>query len=262
MPEETVIVEKIGNTAIVFLNRPESLNSLNRILVNELTNILCRLREDETVRSIVITGKGTAFCAGGDLEYLSGIGDPILFRQFIVDAGRITSIIVKMEKPVIAMVNGVAAGAGFNLALACDFIFASHSASFGQGFVKVGLVPDCGGTFLLSRLIGLNRAKELLFTADFVDAEAAYRMGFVNRIVKDAELKDVVQKFAFKLADNAPMALGFTKKLANRSYCSDLDACLEHEADTQTICMLNEEYQEGVTAFKEKRQPKFRGIKF
>jgi len=259
MTEQTVIVEQTNNIATVFLNRPEAFNSLNRALVDELTDILHRLRDDETVSCIVITGKGKAFCAGGDLGYLSELDDPIHFRRFIADAGGIVSAIVKMEKPVIAMVNGVAAGAGFNLALSCDFIFASQTAKFGQGFVKVGLVPDCGGTVLLSRLIGLHKAKELLFTADFVDAETACRLGFVNHVADDVELKEMVQKFALKLADSAPTALGFTKKLVNQSYFHDFEASLEREADIQALCMQTEDHREGVAAFREKRQPKFSG---
>ncbi|MDR3563926.1 MAG: enoyl-CoA hydratase/isomerase family protein [Negativicutes bacterium] len=258
---ETTIVEQKDNIATIILNRPKALNSLNITLVDELANILHRLRDDNSIRCIVITGNGPAFCAGGDLEYLSKLKDATLSRKFIRDAGGIASTIVDIEKPVIAMVNGVAAGAGFNLALACDFIFASRSAKFGQGFVKVGLVPDCGGTFFLSRHIGLNRAKELLFTADFIDAEAACRLGLVNRVTEDFELKDVVQKFALKLANNAPIALGFTKKLVNRNYCVNLDTCLEFEADVQSYCMLTEEHQEGIAAFREKRQPKFNEIK-
>jgi 2-(1,2-epoxy-1,2-dihydrophenyl)acetyl-CoA isomerase len=257
MAEKTVVVEQTNHVATVFLNRPEAFNALNRDLVDELTLVLHRLRDDETVRSVVLTGKGKAFCAGGDLGYLSELADPILARRFIADAGRIVSAIVTMEKPVIAMVNGVAAGAGFNLALSCDFIFASQTAKFGQGFVKVGLVPDCGGTFLLPRLIGLHKAKELLFTADFIDADTACRLGFVNRVADDLELSELVQKFAFKLANNAPTALGFTKKLVNQNYFQDFNTCLEREADIQSLCLQTGDHQEGVAAFREKRQPIF-----
>lgn len=260
MVESNVIVELSDNIATIVLNRTKTMNALNRELVDELTGILVSLHADKDVRCIVLTGQGKAFCAGGDLGYLSEVKDPIVFRQFIADVGGLALSIMNIEKPVIAMVNGVAAGAGFNLALACDIIICAQSAKFSQSFSKVGLIPDCGGLFLLPRLIGLHKAKELMFTADIIDAVTASSLGVVNHVVADAVLKEEVYKLAHRLAASAPMALAFTKKILNRSFDLDVETILQREADLQTVCMATQDYNEGVTAFKEKRQPIFKGL--
>jgi len=259
MLEPNVIVELSDSIATIILNRTKAMNALNRDLVDELTGILASLQLNKDVRCIVLTGNGKAFCAGGDLGYLSELRDPIVFRKFIVDVGRLALAIMNMEKPVIAMVNGVAAGAGFNLALACDMVICAQSARFIQSFSKVGLIPDCGGLFLLPRLIGLQKAKELMFTADLIDAVTASGLGFVNYVVEDTKLKEEVYKLARKLAASAPIALGLTKKIINRSFDLDVEMLLEREADLQTVCMETQDYTEGVAAFKEKRQPIFKG---
>jgi 2-(1,2-epoxy-1,2-dihydrophenyl)acetyl-CoA isomerase len=259
MLEPNVIVEISDRIATVVLNRPKAMNALNRELVDELTRILERLQEDKDVRCIVLTGNGKAFCAGGDLSHLSQLEDPVIFRQFIVDVGRLALMIMNMEKPVIAMVNGVAAGAGFNLALACDLIVCAQSARFVQSFSKVGLIPDCGGLFLLPRLIGLHKAKELMFTAEAIDATTASNLGLINRVVEDDKLKKEVYELAQKLTISAPISLGFIKKISNRSFELDIETILEREADLQTMCMETQDYKEGVAAFKEKRHPIFKG---
>ncbi len=260
MLESSVIVEQSDSIATITLNRTKAMNALNKELVDELARILVSLQEDKGVRCIVLTGNGKAFCAGGDLGYLSGINNPSAFRKFIVDVGRLALTIMNMEKPVIAMVNGVAAGAGFNLALACDIVMCAQSARFCQSFSKVGLIPDCGGLFLLPRLIGLHKAKELMFTADLIDAAAASSLGLVNRVVEDDKLKEEVYALAHKLAESAPIPLAFTKKIINRSFDLDVETILEREADLQTVCVETQDYKEGVTAFKEKRKPVFKGI--
>lgn len=260
MLESNVIVERLGSIATVVLNRPKAMNALNRALVDELTGILTSLQEDKAVRCIVIRGSGKAFCAGGDLGQLSELKEPIAFKNFIVDVGKLALGIMNMEKPVIAMVNGVAAGAGFNLALACDIVICGKTARFSQSFNKVGLIPDCGGLFLLPRLIGLQKAKELMFTAELIDADTALKLGLVNCVAEDDSLTEEVYNMAHKLAEAAPIALCFTKRIANRSFDLDVEAILEREADLQTLCMETQDYQEGVTAFKEKRQPIFKGI--
>ena len=177
-----------------------------------------------------------------------------------MDVGKLALAIINIDKPVIAMVNGVAAGAGFNLALACDIVICAQSARFVQSFSKVGLIPDCGGLFLLPRLIGLPKAKELMFTADLIDAANASSLGLVNHVVEDAKLKEEVYRLAHKLAQSAPIAIGFTKKMINQSYDLDVETILEREADLQTKCMATQDFKEGVAAFKEKRQPIFKGI--
>lgn len=260
MVEPTVLVTYSGSIARIVLNRPKAMNALNREVVNELTEILDSLQGNKEIRCIVLTGNGKGFCAGGDLGHLSELSDPIAFKQFIVDVGQLALTIMNMEKPVIAMVNGVAAGAGFNLALACDLIICAQSARFVQSFSKVGLIPDCAGLFLLPRIVGPHKAKELMFTGDLIDANVAAALGLVNRVVEDDKLAEEVDQLAHKLAESAPIALGFTKKIVNRSFDLDVEMILEREADLQTVCMETHDHKEGVAAFREKRQPIFKGI--
>ena len=259
MTESCVIYETNGPIATVTFNRPDAMNSLNGELVSQLTEILYTANQDSEVKTVVITGNGKAFCAGGDLLHLYSLTEPIAARNFIVSAGRLVSIIMTMDKPVIAMVNGVAAGAGFNIALACDIVYCAQTARFAQSFSKVGLVPDCGGTYLLPRIVGPHKAKELMFTADLIDANAALNLGLVNKVVPDNELKNETYQFAERLAASAPVALGMIKRAINRSSQLDLDTALELEADCQCICMQTEDHKEGVTAFKAKRKPIFIG---
>lgn len=256
---QNVLVTIAEGIATLTLNRPEAMNSLNQAMVDELIQTLTEIQSDSSVKAVVLTGCGRVFTAGGDLSYLVSIEDPITARNFIGSVGQIVKLLMAMEKPVIAMVNGVAAGAGFNLALACDIIFCAQSARFAQSFAKVGLVPDCGGLYLLPRIVGFHKAKELMFTADLIDAEMALRLGLVNQVVEDAELKNVTYKFAARMVQAAPIALGMIKTMINRSDNLDLDSTLECEANLQTICLQTEDHKEGVAAFKEKRVPLFKG---
>ena len=180
MEEKSVLLTKNAGIATITLNRPAAMNSLNQALTVELAAALADVRQDASVRVVVLTGNGKAFCAGGDLNYLSSLDTPAACRDFINQAGANVEALLNLEKPVIAMVNGVAAGAGFNIALACDLVFCASTVKFAQSFSKVGLVPDCGGLFLLPRLIGLHKAKELMFTADLIDAAQALALGLVN----------------------------------------------------------------------------------
>ncbi|TCL38864.1 2-(1,2-epoxy-1,2-dihydrophenyl)acetyl-CoA isomerase [Anaerospora hongkongensis] len=256
---KSVLFEKKGKVATIALNRPDAMNSMNKDLVVELMAALTSAREDREIRAVVLTGKGKGFCAGGDLFYLRSLSDPIVARNFIKEAGDIISLIMDMEKPVIAMVNGIAAGAGFQLALACDIVFCAKSARFAQSFAKVGLVPDCGGFYLLPRVVGIHKAKELMFTADVIDAEAALSLGIVNKVVDDEALDDSVCKFAARLADGPPIAYDMIKSMVARSDKLDLESTLEYEADLQCICMQTADHKEGVEAFKAKRAPVFQG---
>lgn len=255
----TVLLTVEQGIATITLNRPEAMNAYNQELVDGLTQSLQAVKNDGSVKAVVITGNGKAFTAGGDLGHLLSLTDPISARGFIASVGQVVTIIMSMEKPVIAMVNGVAAGAGFNMALACDIIFCAKSARFAQSFSKVGLVPDCGGLYLLPRVVGMHKAKELMFTADLIDAETALSLKIVNKVVEDAELKEVTYKFAARLAQSAPIALGLIKTMINRSDNLDLESTLELEANLQTICMQTQDHKEGVAAFKEKRVPVFQG---
>lgn len=259
MEEKAVLLEISGAVATLTLNRPGAMNSLNKDLVDDLLEALTTAEANPQVRVVVLTGAGKAFCAGGDLMYLSTLTNQIQAHQFIAQAGKITATIMGLSKPVIAMVNGVAAGAGFNLAMACDLVVAAKSVKFAQSFAKVGLVPDCGGFYLLPRVVGMHKAKELMFTADLIDAETALRLGIVNVLTDEAELAGTVARLAERLANGAPIALSCIKKMVNRSDSLDLKNTLAFEEDMQAICMQTADYQEGVKAFKEKRPPVFRG---
>lgn len=257
--EKAVLLETKNNIATITLNRPAAMNSLDKALVDELIAALAAVGEDSEVRVVVLTGAGKAFCAGGDLFYLISLADQLAARDFIGLAGKIVALVMNMNKPVIAMVNGVAAGAGFNLALACDLVVCAKSARFSQSFAKVGLVPDCGGFYLLPRVVGSHKAKELMFTADLIDADTALRLGVVNEVVADEALADTVGKLAGRLAESAPLALSFIKKMVNRSDKLDLETTFAFEEDLQCICMQTQDHKEGVEAFKAKRAPRFQG---
>lgn len=260
MEEQVVLLTKDQGIATLTMNRPQAYNALSPQLIEGVVQALLECEKDPEVKVVIFTGAGKAFCAGGDLPFIEKITGSVEGRGYILQAGRISSTIMALEKPVIAMVNGVAAGAGFNLALACDLIFSAKSATYVQSFSRVGLIPDCGGTFLLPRLIGLSRAKELMFTADPISADAAYAMGIVNRVVEDGKLKEAVLEYAGKLVHSAPIAISLIKRALNFSSRLDLERALELEADLQTVCLQTGDNKEGVKAFKEKRAPQFRGI--
>jgi 2-(1,2-epoxy-1,2-dihydrophenyl)acetyl-CoA isomerase len=257
--EPTVLATREQGIATVTLNRPAALNALNGELVDALLAALHDIAADDAVRVVVLTGQGKAFCSGGDLFHILSLTDLVAARQFVVKVGRITSMLMEMQKPVIAMVNGVAAGGGFSLALASDIVFCAKSARFAQSFAKVGLVPDCGAQYLLPRIVGPYKAKELMFTADLIDADTASALGFVNRVVADERLKAETYDFAGRLQKGPPLPFAMIKKTINMSGMIDLATTLEIETESQTVCMQTTDHKEGVAAFKEKRQPRFTG---
>jgi 2-(1,2-epoxy-1,2-dihydrophenyl)acetyl-CoA isomerase len=261
---ETLLVETSAGVCTVTLNRPDSLNSLNEQMTTDLANVLKQLRRDDAARCVVLTGAGRAFCSGQDLGDLKKkYSDPAFVPHLGDDLRRRYNPIVlglrELEKPVIAAVNGVAAGAGLSLALACDLRVASDKASFIEVFVNVGLVPDSASTFFLPRLVGLGKALELCFTGDKVSAEEALRIGLVNRVVPADDLPKAAGELAARLANLPTKAIGLTKRLLNRAASSDLSAQLEAEAFLQETAALTADHREGVLAFFEKRPPKFQG---
>lgn len=243
--------------ATITFNRPESLNSLHPILMEETMAALELAEKNDGISVIVLTGAGKAFCSGGDIQYMDQLTGVMDKREYIATAGRVTEFIMNLSKPVIAMVNGVAAGAGFNIALACDIIFASDKAKFAQSFSKVGLIPDAGGTYNLPRIVGLHKAKELMFLADLITADEAYKLGILNYVVPHEELHDAVYSFAERLSKAAPISVSFIKSALNSSLECTLKEVLDKEVSNQTICLQTEDCKEGLNAFKEKRTPEF-----
>lgn len=205
----------------------------------------------------MLTGEGKAFSAGGDLSTLKEV-EPVAGRKRLQIGHDLIRSMVNLEKPIVAAVNGAAAGAGVSIALASDIVIAGQSSIFIQSFVNVGLIPDLGSIYFLPRLIGRHRAMELMFLGDRVSAQEAKEMGLINRVVEDDKLLEEAGKIAEKLASGPSMALGFMKKLVNRSILNDLDETLEVESFAQGFCFGSEDFKEGVQAFFEKRKPRFK----
>jgi len=257
-----VTTELSGLIATITLNRPDKLNAFSGTMREELLDALVVAEHDADCRVVVITGAGRAFCAGGDVDFMSGLqreGNVAAFQK-LLDAGRDVILqIATMEKPVIASINGVAAGAGCNLALACDYRIASDAAKLGETFVKIGLHPDWGGTWLLPRLVGRSRAAELLLTGRIVDADEALAIGIVDRVVPAAELAVETAKLAQSIANAPPIAVAGVKRALAASERNDLRAQLELEAEHQLRAFQSRDAAEGMNAFFEKRLPAFRG---
>jgi 2-(1,2-epoxy-1,2-dihydrophenyl)acetyl-CoA isomerase len=244
----------------ITLDRPEKLNAFAGRMREDLLAALRAAESDAACRVVVITGAGRAFCAGGDVNYMSGLqkdGDVDAFRK-LLDAGRdIVTTIAEMPKPVIASVNGVAAGAGCNLALACDYRIASDTAKLGETFVRIGLHPDWGGTWFLPRLVGPSRAMEILMTGRMVDAAEALAIGMVDRVVPSAELTSLTSAFARTIAQGPPLSIAGIKRALSASRATTLRAQIDIESEHQLRSFLSGDAREGMAAFFEKRPPKF-----
>ncbi|RXR33143.1 2-(1,2-epoxy-1,2-dihydrophenyl)acetyl-CoA isomerase [Flavobacterium piscinae] len=252
---------KINNkVAFISLNRPDVFNSFNREMALSLQKTLTDCSNDNSIRAIVITGNGKAFCAGQDLKEVT---DPDLnpgFRKILEEHyNPIIQKIRTIEKPIIAAVNGVAAGAGANIALACDIVLASENASFIQAFSKIGLIPDSAGTFFLPRLIGFQKASALMMLGDKVSALEAEQLGMVYKVIAAESFLEEVTKLAETLSEMPTKAIGLTKRLLNQSMTNNLENQLALESDLQIEASSSNDYKEGVTAFVEKRKPTFNG---
>ncbi|MFD1017527.1 enoyl-CoA hydratase-related protein [Winogradskyella rapida] len=252
---------KIENkVATITLNRPEVFNSFNREMAFLLHDTLDACEKNEDVRAIVLTGNGKAFCAGQDLKEVT---DPELnpgFKKILEEHyNPIITRIRSIKKPVIGAINGVAAGAGANIALACDVVVAHEKVSFIQAFSLIGLVPDSAGTFFLPRLIGFQKALALAMLGDKISAEEAEKMGMIYKCVPTEEFEETISKLAVKLANMPTKALGMIKELFNKSMTNDLESQLALESKLQIEAAQSEDYKEGVAAFIEKRQPIFKG---
>ncbi|WP_330282645.1 enoyl-CoA hydratase/isomerase family protein [Streptomyces sp. NBC_00588] len=259
-----VLHETVGGVSYITFNRPEALNALTPGQRDRVIELLDVASGDPDVRAVVLTGTGRGFCAGADLRggASGGGGERIagdVARTLRLGAQRLIAAVLDCEKPVIAAVNGTAAGLGAHLALACDLVLAAESARFIEVFVRRGLVPDGGGAYLLPRLIGPQKAKELMFFGDALPAADAERLGLVNRVVADGELDKTAREWAARLAAGPTRALALTKQLVNASLDTDRATAFATEAAAQEINMTTEDAQEGVRSFVRRTTPEYKG---
>jgi enoyl-CoA hydratase len=256
---KTLTYEKKENIGFLTINRPEKLNAISNELISELKKLLDEIENDEEMRVLIITGAGDkAFVAGADIKELVD-RDASQGRRVSKERQEIFSRIENLPVPVIAAVNGYALGGGLELALACSIRICSEKAQFGAPEVKLGIIPGDGGTQRLPRLVGLGRAMELILTGDFIDAQEAYRIGLVNKVLPQEELMDKATELATKIASRPPLAVRFAKEAVNRSQEGDAASGFALESYLHALSCTTEDKKEGVSAFLEKRKGKFKG---
>jgi 2-(1,2-epoxy-1,2-dihydrophenyl)acetyl-CoA isomerase len=257
-----VVVDRQGEVGTVVLNRPQKLNAFAGEMRDLIGDAVETLAADPTIRAIVITGEGRGFCAGADIDYLNELvaeENARDFQRLLVAGERVVQEIRAAEKPVIAAVNGPAAGGGANLALACDLRIMADTATIGQTFVRIGLHPDWGGTFLLPRLVGVSRALELMWSGRMVGAEEALAIGLVNRIAPAETLREDAMAWARQLASGPPLAVGRIKRALHESLDRDLETMLAIELENQLACFESQDVKRGLFAFSSKDTPRFEG---
>lgn len=262
MDYRSIIYQKEQRLATIILNRPRSLNALNREMIDELWHAVRQAGDDPEVKVLLLTGAGRAFCFGADISEFSQAHEQAgqgLAWNMLSKSQDIIRLLTGMPKPTIAALNGFATGLGLDLALACDLRIASERAKLGEAFVSMGLVPDGGGTFLLPRLVGLAKAAEMVFTGKAIEATEAERIGLINRVVPTQDLIKSAQELADKLARGPSLAIGLAKEAIWRNLSQNLDSALNYEAQSQKLCLESEDHREAVKAFAEKRDPHFRG---
>lgn len=263
MSWETILLEKKEGIGVLTLNRPERMNALNEKMAAELSQVLQEANLDEEVRVLVVTGAGKAFCTGADVGGMSAEerkprGAEEIRRGFRNIQGIILGL-HRLEKPIIAMVNGAAVGGGFDLACACDIRTGSEKARFMVAFTRIGLFPGWGGTWLYPRIIGLPKAAEMLFTGDFLEAKEAERLGLLNKLFPAEELEKETMDLARRIAKGPPIAIRLAKMQLYKGLEMDLETALQVAAACETITLTSEDHKEGVAAFREKRPPQYKG---
>lgn len=260
MSYEYILIERDAGVGTLTLNRPEKLNAFAGTMRRELADALDELESDELVRVIVITGAGRGFCAGADVSYMADLAQrrDLEAMSALVEAGRrVVTTIRTSAKPVIGSINGVAAGGGANLALACDVRIASDQAKLAQSFNRIGLHPDWGGTYFLPRLVGPAKALELFWSADVLDSVECLRLGLFNRVVPHGKLPEETRTFARALAEKPALSVALCKRAVYQSMDHSLDEMLDYELEAQLRCFESGDATEGINAFAEKRTPKF-----
>ncbi len=262
--EPVVLFEVSDGVGWITLNRPKAYNALNRELATQLLDALIRCDENESVRAVVITGKGPSFCSGGDIKQMMIAAESdghagVFLKTLTVSLHEAIATMAHMSKPVIMAVNGAAAGAGFSLAIAGDLVLAADNARFTVAYTAIGLAPDGSSTFFLPRLIGPKRAFELMYTNQALSASEAKELGMVNEVFPAAQFADQVRDFAVAIAKGPTVALGYAKKLLTLSAQSSLETQMEHERRAIAACARTADFREGADAFFAKRPPKFQG---
>ncbi len=259
---EHILLDKADHIATITLNRPEKMNAFGGLMRQEIVEVLDDVANDPEVRVVVITGAGKAFCVGGDVTEFAAGTQQALSKKTPSERHAMSKAVLainSMEKPVIASVNGVAAGGGCNLALACDIIIAGEKARFGQVFTRRGVHPDWGGIYFLPRLVGYAKAAELIFTGQVIGAEEAFRLGLVNKLVPHEQLPTATRELAERIAKNAPIPIAFAKRGLQNFHRWDLAQAVDYEAYVLELVMKTEDITEGFSAFLEKRDPVFKG---
>lgn len=267
MSYSDILYDIDGPVATITLNHPEHLNPMTAGIMADTISALSEANADRSIRAVIVTGAGRAFSAGGDLSRLGAAGDsrssgpPTAYdrRAWLKQTQKMVLALRECEKPVIAAVNGVAAGGGCDIALACDLRFASDRARFGEVFAKIGLFPGTGGTYLLPRTVGIAKALELIWTGDLIDAEEALRIGLVNRVYPHDSLLAETKAFAARLAEGPPLALSLAKAAVYRGLDLDMAAAFDYASTAEAITLTSQDHREGVAAFREKRVPRFEG---
>jgi len=254
-----IILEEREGVGIITLNNPESRNPLTEEMKEELISAFDEIERTDEIRALIVTGRGPAFCAGGDIKKIGAEMTPEETNAVMKKSQHLLWKILNLEKPVVAAVNGDAFGMGCNLALATDFAIASDKARFSEAFIKLGLIPDFGAMYFLPRLIGLWKSKELAYLGSAITAEEAERIGLIYRVVPHDELEKETMALANRLAEMPTKAIGRAKKVLNQAFDMTLAEVLTEEIEAQTYLSQTDDHREGIQAFVEKRQPKFRG---